>query len=161
MTTEEYNQAVDNHADSVYRFIAKNLRDKEFARDIVQESYARLWENVAKIDGDKAKAYLFATAYHAMIDHLRRKKRLDFRETLPDTTFTDPGPNPDLQRILHQAIEKLPAAQRSVIMLRDYEGYSYQEIGEITGLSESQVKVYIFRGRVFLKKYIGSVANLV
>lgn len=42
-------------------------------------------------------------------------------------------------------------------MLRDYEGYSYQEIGEITGLSESQVKVYIYRARVFLRKYIGKM----
>jgi len=42
-------------------------------------------------------------------------------------------------------------------MLRDYEGYAYNEIGEITGLNESQVKVYIYRARLFLKKYIGSL----
>ena len=42
-----------------------------------------------------------------------------------------------------------------MILLRDYEGYDYKEIGEITGLSESQVKVYIYRGRVALKEFIG------
>jgi RNA polymerase sigma-70 factor (ECF subfamily) len=62
-----------------------------------------------------------------------------------------------LQEILHEALERLSEIQRSVILLRDYEGYSYQEIGEITGLSESQVKVYIYRGRVFLKNYIGKL----
>jgi len=51
----------------------------------------------------------------------------------------------------------LPEIQRSVVLLRDYEGYSYNEIAEITGLSESQVKVYIFRARTFLKNYIGSL----
>jgi DNA-directed RNA polymerase specialized sigma24 family protein len=46
-------------------------------------------------------------------------------------------------------------------MLRDYEGYSYEEIASITGLTESQVKVYIFRGRLFLKKYLGSIEAVI
>ena len=46
-------------------------------------------------------------------------------------------------------------------MLRDYEGYAYREIAEITGLSESQVKVYIYRARVFLKHYVGSMENVI
>jgi RNA polymerase sigma-70 factor (ECF subfamily) len=62
-----------------------------------------------------------------------------------------------LNEILEQALKRLPEIQRSVILLRDYEGYSYQEIGEITGLNESQVKVYIYRGRLALKKFIGSM----
>ena len=56
--------------------------------------------------------------------------------------------------MFHVALEKLPAVQRSVILLRDYEGYNYREIGEITGLSEPQVKTYIFRGRVALRNYL-------
>ena len=55
----------------------------------------------------------------------------------------------------------LPEIQRSLILLRDYEGYSYEEIGNITGLNESQVKVYIFRGRLALKNYLVSIENLV
>ena len=63
----------------------------------------------------------------------------------------------DLKEILDEAIETLPEIQKSVILLRDYEGYSYKEIGDIVELTESQVKVYIFRGRLALKKYIGSM----
>jgi RNA polymerase sigma-70 factor (ECF subfamily) len=55
---------------------------------------------------------------------------------------------------LHEALDRLPPVQKSVIMLRDYEGYSYEEIEKITGLNESQVKVYIYRGRVALKEYL-------
>jgi len=58
--------------------------------------------------------------------------------------------------VLDFAVEKLPAIQRSVVLLRDYEGYSYREIGEITDLTETQVKVYIYRARLFLKKFICS-----
>jgi len=63
----------------------------------------------------------------------------------------------DLKEILDEAVAKLPEIQRSVLLLRDYEGYSYDEIGEMTGLNESQVKVYIFRARSFLKSYIVSL----
>jgi RNA polymerase sigma-70 factor (ECF subfamily) len=46
-------------------------------------------------------------------------------------------------------------------MLRDYEGYSYEEIGEITALNPSQVKVYIYRARLALKEYIGKPENVI
>ena len=55
----------------------------------------------------------------------------------------------------------MPEIQRSVVMLRDYEGYSYDEIGEICNLNESQVKVYIYRARLFLKEYIGSMERVI
>ena len=62
-----------------------------------------------------------------------------------------------LSEVLQEALSRLPENQRSVIMLRDYEGYDYNEIAEITQLTLSQVKVYIFRGRKVLKEYLVSV----
>ncbi|MDG1659286.1 MAG: RNA polymerase sigma factor, partial [Crocinitomicaceae bacterium] len=59
-----------------------------------------------------------------------------------------------LQEVLQSALERLPEIQKTVVLLRDYEGYNYTEIAEITDLSESQVKVYIFRARKALKTYI-------
>ena len=69
--------------------------------------------------------------------------------------------SPDLNDVLHEALDRLPPDQKAVVLLRDYEGYSYREIGEITGQSESQVKINIFRGRRFLKNYIGSMEVLI
>jgi RNA polymerase sigma-70 factor (ECF subfamily) len=63
--------------------------------------------------------------------------------------------------VLNEAVKRLPDIQRTVILLRDYEGYSYKEIGDVTSLSEAQVKVYIFRARVFLKNYIGKMEVVV
>jgi RNA polymerase sigma-70 factor (ECF subfamily) len=54
----------------------------------------------------------------------------------------------------------LPPDQQSALLLRDYEGYSYKEISEITGLNEAQVKVYIYRARVFLKNYLVKIENV-
>ena len=66
----------------------------------------------------------------------------------------------DLNEILHKAVAKLPEVQRTSILLRDYEGYSYKEIGEITGQSEAQVKINIYRGRISLKSFIGKIETI-
>lgn len=158
MTTAEYNSCADLYSDGVYRFILKNIKDRDTAQDIVQESYVRMWEKVKEISYEKARAYLFTTAYHTMIDHIRKNQRISSLDE--DYTLThdeSPGTYNDLKEVINEAVAKLPEIQRSAIMLRDYEGYSYEEIGEILQLNESQVKVYIFRARTFLKQYIGSL----
>ena len=66
-----------------------------------------------------------------------------------------------LKEILNMGLEQLPEIQKTVLLLRDYEGYDYQEIGDITNLTESQVKVYIFRARTFLKNYIGKIETVI
>lgn len=160
MTVAEYNRCVEDFADNVYRFILKNLRDEAQAQDIVQESFARLWLKVEEVSFDKSKSYLFTTAYRTMIDWLRReKKNADFEGVKAEEHSHDRQYS-DLQEQLHEALKLLPEQQRTVILLRDYEGYSYDEIGEITGLNESQVKVYIYRARVTLKKYLVSIETL-
>ena len=161
MTAKEYNQCVDEHADGVYRFILKNITDEEKARDIVQDSFEKMWVKAGEISFSKAKSYLFTTAYHTMIDSIRKEKKQTELDDAAINIHTVNHAYSDLKEILNEAIKKLPEMQRHVIMLRDYEGYSYQEIGEITRLNESQVKVYIYRARMFLKNYIGSMDMVV
>jgi RNA polymerase sigma factor (sigma-70 family) len=157
MTVNEYNNCVDNYSDGVYRFILKTVKDTDRAKDIVQESFTRMWEKVEDISYAKAKSYLFTAAYHTMIDDFRREKRLAAFEEAPVMEMTTENDYNDLKEVLDEAVQKLPPIQRSVLLLRDYEGYSYEEIGRMTDLNESQVKVYIFRARNSLKTYIGSL----
>ena len=157
MTLSDYNKSVDNYSDNIYRFILKNLRDEDKAKDVVQEAYTRLWEKAESVSAEKVKSYLFTTAYHSMIDMIRKEKRMVDFETISEHDYLIYDQYTDIKEILDEAIKKLNDMQRSVILLRDYEGYSYKEIAEITGLNESQVKVYIFRARVFLKDYIKSM----
>jgi RNA polymerase sigma-70 factor (ECF subfamily) len=157
MGIADYNKAVDNYADNLFRFIIKNIGDEELARDIVQEAFLRLWSKRKEVKAGKAKTYLFTTAYHVLIDLLRKEKNkqkfmaVNGIETATENGFTE------LSDVIQEAVAQLPEIQRIVIMLRDYEGYSYKEIGLITHLSEAQVKVYIFRARTALKRYIGSL----
>ncbi len=155
MTVNEYNKSVELFSDRIYRFILKSIKDVHKAEDIVQDSYEKLWKNVDNVNFAKVKSYLFRTAYNTMIDIIRKDKRSTYSEDnkLPEQShennYTDIG------EILKEAVDRLPEVQKTVLLLRDYEGYSYEEIGEIANLSESQVKVYIYRARVFLKKYLG------
>ncbi|MGB6047017.1 MAG: RNA polymerase sigma factor [Flavobacteriales bacterium] len=160
MTLTDYNSAVDQHADGIYRFAVKHLRDTDRAKDVVQESFARLWQKVDDVEGTKAKSYLFTTAHHLLVDEARkdvRKTRMEDRHA--DLRWTGQS-QPDLKEVLDAALATLPEIQRSVVLLRDLEGYSYEEIAELTQLNTSQVKVYIYRGRTSLKHYIGSLENV-
>ena len=161
MNAKEYNQSVDLYSDNVYRFILKNIKDAERARDIVQDSYEKLWRNAGNVNFNKVKSYLFTTAYHTMIDILRKDKRQSYLADYQIPEDTHDKQYSDLAEILTIAVGQLPEIQRTVILLRDYEGYSYQEIGDIASLSEAQVKVYIYRARVFLKNYIGKMEVVV
>jgi len=160
MTVTEYNDSVDQFSDNLYRFVLKNIKDSDKAKDIVQDTYLKFWEKKDNVDVKKIKSYLFTTAYHTLIDVVRREKKQGSFNSVKEEQFSTKSQYSDLQEILHDAIEKLPEDQKAVILLRDYEGYAYNEIAEITQMTESQVKVYIFRGRKFLKNYLGSVEAL-
>ncbi|MDR0659473.1 MAG: RNA polymerase sigma factor [Prevotellaceae bacterium] len=161
MTKKEYNTCVDEYADGVYRFMLSSIKDVEKARDLVQDAFEKLWRKHDEVQPEKGKSFLFTIAYHAMIDMVRKEKRMGQMSEANLNTLYHTKQYSDLNEVLHQAIQRLPTEQRMVILLRDYEGYSYGEIGEIAGLTESQVKVYIFRGRQFLKSYIGSISTVI
>jgi RNA polymerase sigma factor (sigma-70 family) len=157
VTVSEFNQSVDLYSDNIYRFILKNMKDKDEASDVVQDTFEKVWLKASEVAFEKAKSYLFTTAYRLMLERIKKKKRQEpIDNSLRIVAGSGREPDFDLKRVLQEALEKLNEIQRSVILLRDYEGYSYQEIGEITGLNESQVKVYIFRARVALKNYLVS-----
>ncbi len=160
MTLAEYNHAVDLHADGIYRFALKHLRDEDVAKDVVQESFARLWVKVDQVEAAKVKSYLFTTAHHIMVDEVRKGSRSTRMEEHHEDLRHTSQSQPDLKEILETGLATLPAVQRSVVLLRDLEGYSYEEIAELTELSESQVKVYIYRGRTALKEYIGQLESV-
>jgi RNA polymerase sigma-70 factor (ECF subfamily) len=161
MNVRSYNKIVDLYADNLFRFALKMLNDKDLAQDVVQSSFEKLWLKKDTINEQKAKSYLFTTAHHLIIDYFRKNKP---SYTDNDQIFQSQSYQPiahDVKEILDKALEQLPEIQKTVILLRDYEGYSYKEIAEITALTEEQVKVYIFRGRKKLKSILVSMDLLI
>jgi RNA polymerase sigma-70 factor (ECF subfamily) len=160
MTEREYNECVNLYSDSVYRFILKNLRHEEDAKDVVQSAFEKMWVSRDNVVAEKSKSFLFTVAYNQMIDHIRKSKRVSLKEEFSETALGAQNPPQNTKRILQEALNKLSETQRSLVMLKDYEGYNYAEIGEITGLNESQVKVYLHRARLQLKAYIIKPENV-
>lgn len=160
MTEKEYNQCVNLYADNVYRFILKNLGHDADAQDVVQGAFEKMWVNRQQVDNDRCKSYLFTVAYHQMIDRIRKNKRISLREEFKEEVKITNRQQHDTKKVLQEALNKLSDIQKSLVMLKDYEGYNYQEIGEITGLNESQVKVYLHRARLLLREYIVRPENV-
>ena len=161
MTVREYNQCVDSFADRIFRFVLKHMKDRDISNDIVQDSFLKLWKHADNVDAEKARSYLFTTAYHTLIDYTRKNKYVSpYDASMESNQSVDHGYS-DLKEILDEALARLPKIQRAVVLLRDYEGYAYKEIADITGLNETQVKVYIYRARSSLKSYIVSMDRVI
>jgi RNA polymerase sigma-70 factor (ECF subfamily) len=96
-----------------------------------------------------------------MIDHLRKVKRVYLKEEFKEDAKVQTRQINNTKEILQMALTRLSETQRSLVLLKDYEGYSYEEIGKIMNLSESQVKVYLHRARLQLKEYLVKVENVI
>jgi RNA polymerase sigma-70 factor (ECF subfamily) len=160
MTEKNYNDCVTQYADNVFRFIVKNLKHEEDARDIVQTAFEKMWRNREQVENDKAKSYLFTVAYNQMIDHIRKNKRIVLNEEFKEEVKIGFQHSNNTKQVLMEALNRLNETQKSLIMLKDYEGYNYEEIGKIMSLNESQVKVYLHRARLALKAYLVKPENV-
>ena len=156
MKTKDFNGCVDQYADGLFRFARRMLGNSVEAEDVVQQVFEKFWLKRNKVSIDKAKSYLFTSTYNLCID-LVRKRKLSQQAHL---NVSDPVERPDafvIRDAIQEALDTLTPIQRTVVLLRDFEGYSYEEIGQMTELNTSQVKVYIFRARkklqVQLKHY--------
>jgi RNA polymerase sigma factor (sigma-70 family) len=155
MTSKEFNNIVDTYANRLCRFADKLLKSREQAKDLVQDAFTKLWEQRDRVKKDKVKSWLFTVTYRLCLDALEKSNLVTYDynfNTLPFETDTN-----DLKSVLASSLEMLSDVQKSILLLRDYEGYSYEEIGEILQLSDTQVKVYLFRARQKMKEYLKDI----
>ncbi len=162
MKRNEYNIVVKAHSNPLYGYALKFLRNQEDAQDIVQDVLEKLWINRKKVEVSKAKSWMYTTAHNAMINMINRKHRLQFpgSELIPENAKKEVSIF-ESNQVVDRALSILPPVQKSIVLLRDLEGYSYEEIGEILELSPSQVKVYLFRARNKIKKQLKGLTELV
>lgn len=159
MTTEDYNKVVKEISHRLFGYVFKLTKDEEDANDLVQDAFMKLWINREKVEFKKAKSWLFTTAHNAFINFIKKSNRQQRMEEGVDIPVEAKN-RFELQEIIDLAMRSLPELQKSIILLRDLEGYNYKEIGDMLKLNESQVKVYLFRARKKIKDQIKDLSIL-
>lgn len=157
MTTKEYNHCVRHLTDDLYRFALRYANLSAVAEDAVQDVFADLWERRNEMNTDGVKGWLVRALYRRMVD-LHRHESVERRAESEELKIGNDAYRPHEQFELHdalaKALAKLPEQQRMLVLLRDLEGYEYAEMAGLTGLSEQQVGVYLFRARKTLKEML-------
>lgn len=162
MNRREYNIAVQDFSGRLYGFALKYLQNTDDASDIVQDVFEKLWKNRKKVQPNKVKPWLFTCAHNAMINFIKKKSKLTYVDDLTSTEEQESHARTfEMKEIIEKSLTQLPPVQKSIILLRDLEGYNYKEIGEILELSEAQVKVYLFRARNKIKKQLKDLTILI
>jgi RNA polymerase sigma-70 factor (ECF subfamily) len=153
MTKDDFIICAKLYTPNLLRFSKRVAGNTIEASDIVQDCFEVLWKNKEKVEMNSAKPFLFSVAHKKLIDSLRSDVKMqDF-----DSVFTELTTKPDdtdTVQLVKIAIDQIPSLYKELLTLRDLESYSYKEIETITGLSENQVKVYLFRARKAIKEQI-------
>lgn len=146
------------YSQSVYRFCLRMLGDSAGAQDAFQETFMKVYEHHTEFRGDHFPAWLFTIARRVCLNHIRSVKDHDiFDEEAHGSVSSNNSRDVGMQICVHNALMHLPLQLREAAILREYEGYSYQEIAEIVGIDISLAKVRVHRARLLLRKLLAPV----
>lgn len=161
MVRQLYASIIDLHANALFRFIAREVRDPDEAKDLLQETFLRLWMNVDRVDAMNGRSYLYTTAKHLVIDRARSRKHTVRFESWHDEQYACVQPLVGVQDLVEVAMNRLPAVQRKLLRMRAVEGHSYKELMARTGMDMPRVKVYLCRARKAMRTYLNDPALIV
>ncbi|MCB9262490.1 MAG: RNA polymerase sigma factor [Flavobacteriales bacterium] len=152
MTLQEFNICVNQLGPRLLQFADRQISDIEQAKDMVQESFIALMNKLDGVETEKAKPFLFAVVRNKVKDFYKLKKDTVEIESQHQIGSTQAAY--ESKDLVYKALEKLSARDKELIVLRDLEAYSYEEISDMVDLSLAQVKVYLFRARKAFKEQI-------
>ena len=161
-------EIVELYQDKLYHMSYRMLYNRQEAEDVVQDTFLRVYKNLGRYDESmKFSTWIYRIATNLCIDRLRKRKPvysldaessehegLDGYAMIPSDNRTPESELllSDTQRIIHQAIETLPAKYKSVMVLRYLQEMSLQEIRDVLDMPVTTVKTRVHRGREFLRK---------
>lgn len=150
------------HMPDLYRYLLRLSGHPQTAEDLVQDTFIKAYEQLDGYGGEQVRPWLFRVARNAYIDWYRRRRR-QVQADPESLQALDAGPvsSPEAQCLVREqldawfaALNTLSENGRQAVLLRDYHGFSYQEIAQVMGLSQTNVKVTLFRARQKLKEVL-------
>ena len=167
-----FNRLVEHYQDYLFAVVVRVVSDREAAADAVQEAFFSAYRNLARFRGQAFRGWITRIALNAATDVLRARKRrpADPYPEWEDDSWQPPAPASDdpahtatrraRGRALAEALAQVTEDQRRAIVLYDVEGYDYQEIADMTGVSLGTVKSRIHRGRLALRALLDDKMEL-
>src|SRR5437868_10198610 len=163
--TVAFERLVERHQTLVIGTVGRMLGSNSEVEDVAQQVFVRVWKSAPRYRPTaKFTTWLLTITRNLVFNEVRRRKRhpadtLDIHEGEEALALTDPARHvPDeellqaeLQSAIERAIRALPEKQRMAVVLRRYDGKSYEEIGEVLGLTVAAVKSLLFRARTELR----------
>jgi RNA polymerase sigma-70 factor (ECF subfamily) len=166
--TESFNQLVRRWERPIFALAYRTLGREEDARDVTQETFLRAFRALSGFKGDaKFSSWLYRIALNLCRDWMRRNRRapmvevpegVEIHELAADrqetATVEDMAARAELSGAVAQAMEKLPAEQRTAIILKEYHGLTFQEISELMNCPLSTAKTRVYQGLTLLRRYL-------
>ncbi len=151
---EAFRILYNRYKSQLFIYSLRMLNDREAAQDMLQEIFVRLHENAGKYEsGTNFAGWIHTIARNLCINAKRnRKEQVDFDETAQYFSTKTNDSDVLLREKLAEEIAALPDIYQEAVILREYEGYSYKQIAEITGQTLATVKFRIFKGRELLRE---------
>ncbi|MBO9154339.1 RNA polymerase sigma factor [Chitinophaga sp. GCM10012297] len=155
MSSESFISLIMPFREKLYRFALRLLGNEEDAKDIIQDAFVKVWNNKDKMgELQNLEAWCMRITRNLALDKIKsRKYRVtDDLERAGEVPAAHHSPHQsaeksDLMRRVHGAIRGLPEKYRTILQLRDIDGLSYQEIGEVLEIELGEVKVNLHRAR--------------
>jgi len=160
---DAFNTLVEIHQDHLFALVARMVPDRDQASDVVQEAFFSAYRHLAAFRGGSVRSWLGRIAINAAMDiqRARRRRPVQPYPELEDEAWQPPAPSTaepeqtaiaaERSSVLASALATITPDQRAAIVLFDIEGYDYQEIADLTGVSLGTVKSRIHRGRLALR----------
>ncbi|MFY0672368.1 MAG: sigma-70 family RNA polymerase sigma factor [Bacteroidia bacterium] len=155
-----YNQVFKTESPGLFRFLTYKTGSETKARDILQDSFAKLWEKCADVLPEKAKSFLFTIANNAFLNEVKREKvRFEYAPITHKSDLDIESPEykmryDEYKQSLEEAINNLPEGQREVFLLNRVEKHTYKEIAEMLDVSQKAIEKRMSKALQKLKEIL-------
>ncbi len=159
--TDVFSEIVEHYQTPIFRYVFRLTRDYELSKDILQDTFIQAYKGIIKTDSELSlKAWLYRIATNNVFKFSRRRKIISFiplyksdkSDIIPISE--DPIISVSQNMAIEQTLLSVPREQRICLILHFVEGFKYEEIGEILGISEDAVRMRVTRGKqIFQRLY--------
>lgn len=151
---EAYNQLFEKYHTAIYRYCLKFLGDKELAKDAFQDTFMKMFEHRFEFKSDNFGAWLYTICRNVCLNMIRGQKKNELFDEITHSNYNQNSIDVGLNEQINKALSMLPLQLKEVLVLREYNDLSYQEIADILGIELSLVKIRIHRARNLLRKIL-------